>query len=235
MPQARKKARKAPAQPDHMARRVQESIFLFSILLAVYLFASLVSYDPLDPGPFATAVSDQVNNTGRVLGAWLANCFLFLTGYIAYLLPLVVVYAGWSAYSDKPADVGASLARPWLGWLTRFSGLILFILSSTGLTHLHTNPAAGTMPAGGGGIIGQQIALPMLQLTGALGATLFLLALVLVGITLFTGLSWFSVMDGIGKFTLAALAWVGKSVADLRDWFAAAGEDPLIRSGGELQ
>ena len=86
-----------------------------------------------------------------------------------------------------------------LGAFTRFSGLVLFILAATGLSHMHTQPVAGTMPAGGGGIIGQQVANPLLSLTGALGTTLFLLALVLVGITLFTGLSWFSVMDAIGN------------------------------------
>jgi S-DNA-T family DNA segregation ATPase FtsK/SpoIIIE len=220
LPQAKKRAAKVPVKQDQIARRIQESVFLLSVLLAVYLFASLASYDPLDPGPFATAAGDQVNNTGRVLGAWLANFFLFLTGYVAYLLPLVVVYAGWSTYSDSPAESVTGVAHPWLDWLTRFSGLVLFILAATGLSHLHTQPTAGTMPAGGGGIIGQQVANPLLSLTGALGTTLFLLALVLVGITLFTGLSWFSVMDAIGKFTLSVLGFIAKSVGDLRDWFA---------------
>ena len=99
MPQARKKTRKAKEPNNQLARRVRESIFILSILLAVYLLASLISYDPLDPGPFATGTSDQVGNTGRVLGAWVSNFLLFLTGYIAYLAPLIVVYVGWSAYA----------------------------------------------------------------------------------------------------------------------------------------
>ncbi len=88
MPQARKKATKAPKVQNQMSRRIEESVFLLSILVAVYLLACIASYDPLDPGPFNTTASEQIHNTGRVLGAWLANFFLFLSGYIAYAVPL---------------------------------------------------------------------------------------------------------------------------------------------------
>jgi S-DNA-T family DNA segregation ATPase FtsK/SpoIIIE len=204
-----------------MSRRIQESVFLLSILVAVYLVACLASYDALDPGPFNTTASDQVSNTGRVLGAWLANFLLFLGGYVAYLAPLIVVYAGWSAYADtEPVVSSQDYKSGWIEAMARISGLILFVLSAAGLAHMHLLPAAGSMPAGGGGVLGQQVAVPLLQLTGALGSTLFLLALVLVGITLFTGLSWFYVMDLLGKATLSGLAWIAKSASGLRDWFA---------------
>ncbi|MGK2925911.1 MAG: DNA translocase FtsK, partial [Lysobacterales bacterium] len=102
----------------------------------------------------------------------------------------------------------------------RLTGLLLFVLSATGLTHMHTLPPAGSMPAGGGGVIGLQIATPLLEASGALGTTLFLLAMLLVGLTLFAGISWFRVMDGTGRYTLTGLAWLAKFVAGLRDWFA---------------
>jgi S-DNA-T family DNA segregation ATPase FtsK/SpoIIIE len=221
LPQARKKTRKTDQASNQLSRRIRESVFLLCILLAVFLSACLVSYDALDPGPFATGTGDQVQNIGRVLGAWLANFFLFLGGYIAYLGPLIVIYLGWIVYSERyPDATHAGEVHPGIGWLMRVSGLVLFVLSSTGLAHLHSRPEAGAMPAGGGGVIGQQIAMPVLELSGALGSTLFLLAMALVGITLFTGLSWFGVMDAIGKYTLISIAWLVKSVTDLRDWFA---------------
>jgi S-DNA-T family DNA segregation ATPase FtsK/SpoIIIE len=218
--QALKKTRKPQPVTSRMARRIQESVFLFSVLVAVYLFACLVSYDPMDPGPFNSTAAGQVQNTGRVLGAWLANFFLFLAGYIAYLVPLIVVYAGWSAYSEVEATPTGEVRHAVLDWLARLSGLVLFLLAATGLAYMHLYAAAGNMPAGGGGVIGQQVAEPLLALTGALGSTLFLLALTLVGITLFTGLSWFVVMDWTGRVTLAVLARIAKSISDLRDWFA---------------
>jgi S-DNA-T family DNA segregation ATPase FtsK/SpoIIIE len=200
-----------------MAHRLGESIFILSMLLGVYLVACLSTYDPTDPGPFNTVASDQVQNIGRVLGAWLANFFLFLTGYLAYTLPLLVIYLGWLVYSQAgktPEKPGA------IEWIARTTGLVLFVFSATGLGHMHTFPAAGTMPAGGGGVIGLEIATPLMEVTGVLGSTLFLLSMLLVGLTLVAGISWFQVMDATGRYTLTALSWVGASITGMRDWFA---------------
>ena len=187
-----------------------------SILLAVYLLACLVTYHPLDPGPFQPAASDQVHNIGRFFGAWLARFFLLGFGYVAYLVPPLVVYAGWRIYSESESSDGDG----WFDWAARISGLVLFLLATTGLADLHTQPLADVMPADGGGVIGDLVAEPLQRMTGMLGSTLFLLAFMLVGITLYTGLSWFWVMDMIGKYTLAGVDWMVDRVAGLRDWFA---------------
>ncbi len=217
MPQAKKKSKSAIPEGNQLTQRLSESFFILSILLAVFLLACLLSYDPTDPGPFNTVASDQVHNMGRVLGAWLANFFLFLTGYLAYSIPLLLIFIGWLVYdrAGKPLEKATPVE-----WLARFTGLLLFVLSASGLGHLHTLPPAGSMPAGGGGVIGLQIATPLLQITGALGSTLFLLAMFMVGLTLFTGISWFRVMDLTGKYTLNSIAWIGGAVAGMRDWFA---------------
>jgi S-DNA-T family DNA segregation ATPase FtsK/SpoIIIE len=217
LPQARKKAHKTVAASSQIALRLSESFFILTILLSVYLLACLGSYDPTDPGPFNSVASDQVHNIGRLLGAWLANFFLFLTGYLAYTLPVLLIYTGWLVYSmaDKLEKKSGAIE-----WLARLTGLLLFILSSTGLTHIHSAPPAGSMPAGGGGVIGLQISAPLLEWSGLLGSTLFLLAMLLVGLTLFAGISWFRVMDAIGKYTLEGLAWLADSVLGMRDWFA---------------
>jgi len=217
LPQAKKKAKSAIPEGNQIAHRLSESFFILTILLAIYLLACLGSYDPADPGPFNPVASDQVQNLGRVLGAWLANVLLFLTGYLAYTFPVLLVYFGWLVYTraGKPLEKASSVE-----WFARITGLLLFVLSATGLAHLHTLPPAGSMPAGGGGIIGLQVATPLLELTGALGSTLFLLSLLLVGLTLFAGISWFRVMDITGKFTLEAIAWISATAGGLTDWFA---------------
>ena len=217
MSQARKKARNSEPVTNQIIHRLSETFLILTILLAVYLVACLLSYDPTDPGPFNSVASDQVHNLGRMLGAWLANFFLFLTGYLAYAFPLLLIFIGWLVYDriGKPLEKATAAE-----WLARLTGLLLFVLSATGLTHMHAFPAAGSMPAGGGGIIGLQIAVPLVQTTGALGSTLFLLAMLLVGLTLFAGISWFRVMDIVGKYTLDGLAWLVTNVVQLRDWFA---------------
>ncbi len=216
MAQARKKSRTQPGESHPIARKLSESVFILTILLAFYLVACLLTYEPTDPGPFNGVASDQVHNIGRVLGAWLANFLLFLGGYLAYTLPVVIVYAGWMHWRDAGGEEAPGL----IDWLSRITGFTLFVLSATGLLHIHSLPPAGSMPAGGGGVIGLQVATPLIESTGILGSSLFLLALLLVGLTLFAGISWFSVMDTIGKYTLALIAWVGESAKGMRDRFA---------------
>ena len=216
MAPTRKKTRVKKEKRSELAHGLSESFFLLTILLAVYLVACLVSYEPTDPGPFNSVASDQVQNIGRLIGAWLADFFLFLTGYVAYLLPVLLVYLGWLVYSGTR---GESRVDP-TQWLARFTGFVLFVLAATGLGYLHAVAPAGSMPAGAGGVVGLQIGTPLTEVTGYLGSTLFLLALLLLGLTLFAGISWFRVMDKVGQFTLAAFAWLGTSMAGMRDWFA---------------
>ncbi len=216
MPQARKKAKKPVITPSRLTHHLKESVFLLSILVAVYLVACLFTYSPTDPGPFSTTNSDHVQNAGRILGAWIADAFLGLTGYIAYLLPVITVFGGWRVWSRKTVESETGVMEV----VAAVTGLALFLLSSTGLSDMHLLPAAGTMPANGGGVVGAVVASPLLQWTGMLGATLFLFSLMLVGITLFTGLSWFRVMDITGQITLALIDWLVTGVANLRDWFA---------------
>jgi len=214
--QARKKARKAVSAPSRLTHHLKESTFLLSILVAVYLVACLFTYDPTDPGPFNTTNSDHVQNAGRILGAWIADAFLGLTGYIAYLLPVITVFGGWRVWNNQ-SDTSETGVMEAVAVIT---GLALFLLSATGLSFLHLMPPAGSMPAGGGGVIGDVVATPLKELTGLLGSTLFLFSMMLVGITLFTGLSWFHVMDVTGRITLNLVDWLGAGIAGMRDWFA---------------
>ena len=217
MPQARKKPGSPVVYDGRMRHRLGESFLILMVLLAVFLVACLVTYSPTDPGPFNAYSSPEVHNIGRLLGAWSINFFLFLTGYLAWCIPVVLIYVGWLVYdhSDQPPEETSLL--DWLAYLT---GLVLFVFSATGLLHMHALPPAGAMPAGGGGVIGLQIATPLLQFSGALGSTLFLLAMLLVGLTLFAGISWFAVMDATGRYTLAAVEGSAKALAGMRDWFA---------------
>ena len=109
MPQAKKKSRTDVPEGHQFAHRLGESFFILTALVAVYLVACLVSYDPTDPGPFNSVASQQVGNIGRVLGAWLANFFLFLTGYLAYSLPLVLVCGAFLGLTVLAVGAGVTV------------------------------------------------------------------------------------------------------------------------------
>jgi S-DNA-T family DNA segregation ATPase FtsK/SpoIIIE len=73
---------------------------------------------------------------------------------------------------------------------------------------MHFSISEGQLPLDGGGILGLWLSDVMAGSLGLLGSTLILLALFLAGITLFSGISWFGVIDGIGSSTLFVYNWV---------------------------
>ena len=67
---------------------------------------------------------------------------------------------------------------------------------------MHFAIPVGQLPEGGGGILGLMLSDAMAGSMGLLGSTLILLAVFLAGITLFSGISWFRVIDSIGFVTM---------------------------------
>ena len=70
---------------------------------------------------------------------------------------------------------------------------------------------------GAGGIIGHTIGPIILKLTGLDGSTLIMLAMFMIGLTLYTGLSWLWVIDSIGKFVLNATAHFRNYLSSFKD------------------
>jgi len=183
-----------------LARGSREGALILSATVAVYLVLSLASYRPADPGWSHSGPVEQVANRGGVVGAWLADVFLYLFGYLAYLLPIVVALAGWLLYRGLrdagPPDV--------YHWIVRGAGFVLTLGAGCGLASLHFQ--AGVLPLDAGGVLGNVIGGNLAGALSHLGSTLFLLALFLTGATLFTGVSWLTVMDVTGRATLRLVA-----------------------------
>jgi len=168
--------------------------------LLLYLLACLFSYSPSDPGwDHGGSLLAPVHNLGGIAGAWTASFLLFLTGYVAFLLPFVLGAIAWIALfgmdsdGDGKADLGPAL---------RLVGIVGFLVASCGLLFLR-GVAANDFSAGGGGILGTLAGRSLLHGFGPVGANLFLVTLFLISVTLATGLSWLAVMDRIGAWVLA--------------------------------
>jgi S-DNA-T family DNA segregation ATPase FtsK/SpoIIIE len=181
-----------------VTRGLREAALLILGALGAYLLVSLLSYDPADPGWSHSGAVVEIHNAGGVVGAWLADILLYLFGYLAYLLPVMVAYSGWLVYRGRTPSGGIDLHILAIRW----SGFLLTVGAGCGLATLESGQTSGILPAGAGGVLGNVIAQGLVELFSPIGATLFLLALFLAGVTLFTGLSWLSVMDFTGKYTL---------------------------------
>ncbi len=221
--QARKKREQQapPAIARHVQRGLREGGFFLLLAVSAYLLISLVSFNPADPGWSHTgAIDGRVENVGGRVGAWFADLFLYLFGYIAYLLPVMVAWAGWLVYHGLPGTEGGSA---WRFHLARWLGFIVTLASACGLASLHFVPVPETLPLGvhAGGILGSALGDVLLGAIGLLGSTLLLLALFLGAVTLFTGLSWIDVMEGLGRAVLALFGFIGRQSERIRQWRAA--------------
>ncbi len=213
---ARKRGDKAASAPNPRRQRMWRDIALILVApLLLYLLASLSTYSPLDPGWSSSgAVTAPLHNWGGRVGAYLADVLLALTGYVAFLLPLMLGFVAWIALfgmdsdGDGDADLGPAL---------RLVGIVGFLVAATGLLHLRFGPVVN-FSGGSGGFLGELVGHSLYRAFGPVGGNLFLLALLLVSVTLATGLSWFAVMDRIGQWVLALPAMFRRSSKQAQEW-----------------
>jgi len=212
--------RDKPGFPDRLrgplAKGSREGSLILVTALALYFVMSLASYHPTDPGWSHSGPVERVLNQGGIVGAWLADVFLYLFGYMAWLFPVMVGYGGWMLYRGVRA--GSKSADACL-WMIRLSGMLLTIGAGCGLASLHFH-ANGALPLDAGGVFGNLVGSTLAGGVSALGGTLFLLALFLTGFTLFTGISWLAIMDVTGRYTLVLWGWLTVAGFRLRDYHA---------------
>lgn len=187
---------------SHISRGLREGALFILGAVALYLLISLFSYQNTDPGWSHSGSGGQVRNAGGIVGAWFADFFFYLFGYTAYLFPVMVAYSGWLIYRTRRA--AATMEPHQIA--VRVAGFVLVLATGGALAALHF--ANGALPYNAGGILGNSLGQGLAGAFSFLGATLFLIALFLTGVTLFTGLSWLWLMDETGRLTLKLHTWL---------------------------
>src|SRR5450830_472031 len=125
------------------------------------------------------------------------DILFMVLGYFAYIFPLLLAIKTWQIFRQRHEP------WQWSGWLFswRLIGLVFLVLSGAALAHIHFHQPFG-LPAGAGGALGESLGNLAKNALNIQGSTLLFIALFLFGLTVFTDLSWFKVMDVTGKITL---------------------------------
>ncbi len=189
-------------------RGIKESVFFLFIAISLYLFMALFTYSPSDPG-WSHSISEAIDpaklhNSAGKFGAWFSDLFLYLFGYLSFLFPVMILYTGWLVYRGRDeADV-------FHGWhfTLRTIGFIITIIAGAGISSMHFTHPSVIFPLNAGGILGQVVSEQSQELFSFVGTTLISLTLFLIGITLFTGLSWLWLMDSIGASIINGNKWL---------------------------
>ncbi len=215
MAQARiNKNRRQPAATERTVsprrQRLTRDMMIVAIVpVLVFLLVSLLTYSPQDVGwSRSGAVEGVTHNACGVIGAYVADFLLLLSGYVAFVLPFLlaavtwVIFSSWYVDGDGDADFAPAL---------RLLGMVTFVIAATGLLHVRLGDAPN-LPAHSGGVIGEFVGRAALTGLGATGGPLILLALAMISLTLATHLSWTHVMDKIGAAVLSLVPWFSKFV-----------------------
>ncbi len=198
MPQAKRKQIKE-AEQGLLSPRVRELsseiVVVVSAFLSIYALLSLMTYNPADPGwSHSGGAGREVSNLGGQFGANFSDMLLHGFGYISFLVPIMILALGINYFRKRHDTSEPSYFKRVL----IAAGFLITVMGGCGLENLHFNHWAATKHFNAGGYLGGWLTGGLVETFGEIGSTLLMVTLFLTGITIFSGLSWFRLMDSIG-------------------------------------
>ena len=190
--------------PAKLAGLLREAKWLVLVALAAYLLLIFATYRRADPSWSHSASDLTTRNAGGVVGAWISDILLYLFGLSAYWWVALCLYVVVWGY--RRLDGTTLIDRRPLG--IALGGFVLLILSSSALESLRFHSLGAALPYLPGGLLGLNASQPIASAFGFTGATLVLLTLLAVGLSLFTGVSWLSFSERVGALLESAYAAV---------------------------
>jgi len=202
----------------HLAQGLKEAALWLFLVAGLVLLLALSTYSPSDPGyTFSGEPDGHIHNAIGPVGAWLADFLYFLIGYPAYVLAALLIWSGWLIFRARRSTEPVNK----LHLATRIVGLLLSLVTASGLASIGYGTGSGLQDAGG--VLGSAVGRSLAHVLSPLGATLVLLAVFLGAVTVFTGISWLAVMDRVGHWTLLLLertrnrwSWLQETIATRR-------------------
>lgn len=211
--------------PEKIGTLLQESRWLGVGAVALFLTMALWGFSKEDPGWSHAVGSATLHNPAGRAGAWIADLMLYIFGLSAWwwiVLLGMFVWWGFRKY-HSPED---HKQHPLFIALGGFSFLLV---ASSSLEALRFYSLKAALPLAPGGMLGIEVGRVLSTQLGYTGATLFLLAVMAAGWSIFSGMSWVWAFEQLGVFLETFLgffygrvdAWrdrqIGKEVAQKRE------------------
>lgn len=188
-----------PSAAEVITQRMREGSLIFSLAISIFLVLSLFSYHHSDPAWSSVSQTAAIQNAAGKAGAYVADIILYFFGYIGYLFPLTLLFGAWQLFKTRKNHDQEYRFR---FMAVRCFGLVLTILCATGAASLDIVPSYRFLPLTAGGVIGNSVAYMLVGGFNFIGASLILYTGLLIGITLFSGLSWLAIVDRLGSSAL---------------------------------
>ncbi len=219
----------AAVMEEKTFRGLREVALLGFIAGALFFLISLITFSNEDAGWTHSGSVQTVSNACGVFGAWIADFMLSCFGLVAYLFPVIIFWQGYLVYTQgRQGREKMIIALQWIG-------SIATIISGAALLNLYLLRIGIELPSNTGGILGQETGNALLVVFGNSGATLFLLVILLAGVTLVTGLSWVALIDVIGKYTVFICRILCSSVLGLLQERSVNRVQTLVNNPGKSE
>ncbi|WP_413923712.1 DNA translocase FtsK [Candidatus Accumulibacter phosphatis] len=191
--------------PEKIAILLQEARWLILIAIATFLALSLWGYQRSDPGWSHAVHTTTLHNPAGRTGAWLADLMLYIFGLSAWWWTVLLIAFVWWGYRRLDGQ-RTSDRRP---LYIALAGFVVLIVASSGLEALRFYTLKATLPVGPGGVIGIELGAFSVRYLGYTGATLALFAMLVLGWSIFSGMSWITAAERVGALFEAAIVGVG--------------------------
>lgn len=178
-----------------------EALVIIAAVVGIYLYFSLLTFSIDDVGASPSA---DVGNYGGRLGQEVAHGLLYFFGRSAYLVIVILIYALW-LYVQLFRQARFS----WVSFSSSFCGLIMLLISTCGIEALRVYGDAAALPGRSGGVLGFGIAKTLFDILGFYGASLILVGMWLVSLSLYALFSWAELCDRLGDLLGAGFARLG--------------------------
>jgi S-DNA-T family DNA segregation ATPase FtsK/SpoIIIE len=176
---------------------LKEGLVIVLALIGIFFLIALSTHNKNDPGWTYTGNGEAINNYAGMVGAWLADVFFNLFGYLAFVLPILLFIQAYRTFKkelDFQQPDYLILGVRFLSWFFVFS-------SACGLfaTHLLS---PNDLPSGSGGILGTEIARLSVSAFSVFGGSLILFVLFLLAFSFAANISWFVVVEQVGILSI---------------------------------
>jgi S-DNA-T family DNA segregation ATPase FtsK/SpoIIIE len=173
-----------------ISRRLSEFLGVALFALALLWVVALASHNASDPVWFFNTGADAVpvNFAGHV-GAFMSELSYQLLGYAAFLIPVILVVAGWHYFWCKKMDAA----------LTKAIGAALLVASVSSFLALAFGDSPDAKQLRAGGYLGEWLGGGFAAYLNRMGAIIFILTLLFLAIILSTQFSFGRLFAAVGE------------------------------------
>ncbi|CAN5688136.1 DNA translocase FtsK [soil metagenome] len=214
-----------PPLPNRLVILLTEARWIVFAALCAYLIIILLSYAKIDPGWSHASLVPKVHNMGGRVGAWFADLFLFIFGLSAWWFCVALLRLLWRGYRqlsqrilpDSPPAANEDDDIHGHEKFIQLAGFVLLLAGSMGIEYLRMYSLPIQLPRSPGGVLGDVIGAAAFNAFGFTGATLLLLLLFALGLSLYFHISWLQVAENVGAAIESVFEFIGRKYSAHED------------------